>query len=121
MIEELRKEDNDSEIESEKLLESSTEKDLKEKEVDEKADNVDDSDSTPVVVRRRQKKTSPSTPPLPPGQFFLIWALPGLFFKIYFSFSWYIVSSQLIIFTMVNDDRKHERRRKSMYRSITRN
>ena len=70
MIEELRKEDNDSEIESEKLLESSTEKDLKEKEVDEKADNVDDSDSTPVVVRRRQKKTSPSTPPLPPGQFF---------------------------------------------------
>ena len=70
VIEVLRKEDNDSEIESEKLLESSTEKDLKEKEVDEKADNVDDSDSTPVVVRRRQKKTSPSTPPLPPGQFF---------------------------------------------------
>ena len=40
-------------------------------------------------------------------------------FGIYFSFSWYIVSLQLAIFTMVNDDKKQERKRKSMQRSIT--
>ena len=54
---------------------------------------------------------------LPVLNVFLIWAFPGLFI---FPFSWYIVSLQLIIFTLVNDDRKHERRRKSMHLSITR-
>ena len=41
-------------------------------------------------------------------------------FGFIFPFSWYIVSLQLTIFSMVNDDRKQERRRKSMHRSITR-
>ena len=36
----------------------------------------------------------------------------------FFPFSWYIGRLQLINFTMVNDDRKQERRRKSIYRSI---
>ena len=47
------------------------------------------------------------------------WAFPDLFGFI-FPFSWSIVRTKLIIFTMVNDDRKQERRRKSMHRSITR-
>jgi hypothetical protein len=52
------KESNDSEIESEKLLESSTEKDNKDKEAD-----------LAVVVRRRPKKTPPaSTASLPSGE-----------------------------------------------------
>ena len=41
-------------------------------------------------------------------------------FRFIFPFSRYIVSLHLIIFTMVNDDRKQERRRKSMHRSIIR-
>ena len=41
-------------------------------------------------------------------------------FGFIFPFSWYIVRLQLINFTTVNDDRKQERRRKSMHRSITR-
>ena len=45
----------------------------------------------------------------------LSWPLFGFIFP----FSWYIVSLQLIIFTIVNDDRKQERRRKSMHLSIT--
>ena len=36
-----------------------------------------------------------------------------------FPFSWYIVRLQLIIFEMVNDDGKQERRRKSIHRSMT--
>ena len=41
-------------------------------------------------------------------------------FEFIFPYSWYIVTLQLIIFTMVNDDRKQERRWKSMQRSIIR-
>ena len=51
------KDENESEIESEKLVESSTEKENKEKEEEE---------DTPVVVRRRPKKTP--TQSLPPGK-----------------------------------------------------
>ena len=51
---------------------------------------------------------------------FLNMGLSRPLFGFIFTFSWYIVSLQLIIFTMVNDDRKHERRRKSMHHSITR-
>ena len=51
------KDEGDSEIESEKLFESSTEK--------EKFDEEDE-DHTPVVVRRRPKKTP--TTSLPPGK-----------------------------------------------------
>ena len=40
-------------------------------------------------------------------------------FGFIFSFSWNIVSLKLIILTIVNDDRKLERRRKSMHCSIT--
>ena len=52
---------------------------------------------------------------------FFIWSFPSLFLDFFiFTFSWYIVSLQLIISTMVNDDRKRERKRKSMHCSITR-
>ena len=40
--------------------------------------------------------------------FFFKWAFPGLFLDFFFFFCWYIVSFQLIIFTMVNDDRKQK-------------
>ena len=49
---------------------------------------------------------------------FLIWAFPSLFLDLFFS--WYTIRLQSINFTMVIDDRKQERRRKSMHRSITR-
>ena len=53
-------------------------------------------------------------------KFYLHMGLSRALFWIYFPFfSWYIVRLQLIIFTMVNDDGKQERRRKSMHRSIT--
>ncbi len=73
MIEEsCSKDDNDSEIESEKLVESSTEKDTKDKDIDEsdKLDNEQEVDRTPVVVRRRPKKatTAPTTSYLPAGE-----------------------------------------------------
>ena len=48
-----------------------------------------------------------------------IWAFPGIFSDLFFPFSWYIVRLQLINFTLANDDRKQEGRRKSMHRSIT--
>ena len=41
------------------------------------------------------------------------------FGSIFFLFYWYIVILQLINFTMVNEDRKQERRRKSIHCSIT--
>ena len=38
----------------------------------------------------------------------------------FFTFSWFILLLQLINFTLANDDRKEDRRRKSMLHSITR-
>ena len=46
--------------------------------------------------------------------YFLIWAFPFYFAGFIFIFSWCIVWLHLINFTMVNNARKQERRRKSM-------
>ena len=51
------------------------------------------------------------------NQFFEIWAFPGIFLVLFFLFL--VHSLQLVIFTMVNDDRKQERRRKNVHLSIT--
>ena len=51
---------------------------------------------------------------------FLNMGLSQPLFGFIFSVSGYIVSLQLIIFRMVNDGRKQERRRKSMHHSVTR-
>ena len=59
VIKDNNDDETDSDIESEKLLESLTEKESKDKDVD----------TTPVVVRRRHRKTSPaSTSTLPQGR-----------------------------------------------------
>ena len=50
--------------------------------------------------------------------FLLIWAFTGLFLDLFFPLSWYIVGLQLINFTIVNADRKQERRRSSMLYSF---
>ena len=49
---------------------------------------------------------------------FLMRAFPSVLSD-YISFFWYIVKLQLINFTMVDDERKQERRMKSIRRSIT--
>ena len=53
------------------------------------------------------------------GEVFLNMGLSRPLFGFILTFSLYIVSLQLTIFTVVNDDRKQERRRKSMHRFIT--
>ena len=49
-----------------------------------------------------------------------IWAFPSFSFGFYFPFSRYIARLQLKNLPIANDDRKQERRRKSMHCSIAR-
>ena len=49
----------------------------------------------------------------------IIWAFPGLFWDLFFPFSWYIVSIKLINLTVGSDDRKQEIGRNSRLHSIT--